>query len=294
MAEPAAVAGALAEATGTGVDDLVPVAGGDINLAFRAELADGRTVFVKAPGSPGSNPIGCFSAEADGLARLAATRTVRVPEVVAWSDDAALPFLALEWIPPGRTGTAHDEALGRALAALHLAPTVAPTFGLERGNVVGAVLQDNRPAATWPEFLAHRRLVPFATAASERGALPPAAGPLLDRVLERLPELVGPAEPPSLLHGDLWGGNAITDRDGRPVLVDPAVYRGHREIDLAMMHLFGGFSARTFAAYAEAAPLADGHQDRVALNQLVPLLVHAILFGAGYGRQVVQVLRRYA
>ena len=108
----------------------------------------------------------------------------------------------------------------------------------------------------------------------------------------RLPELCGPAEPPARLHGDLWGGNAIADEHGEPVLIDPAVYGGHREIDLAMMRLFGGFGARCFAAYDEAYPLADGHAERVALYQLYPLLVHVNLFGGGYVASVERVLQQ--
>lgn len=292
MAERPDLARAVGVALGAAVVGLRSVGGGDISEAFRAELADGRLVFVKSHAAP---PDSLFAAEADGLGRLAATGTVVVPDVLEQSAPGARPaFLVLGWIEPGRPGPAYDEELGRALAALHRHTTAEATFGLERANVVGAVPQSNQPTATWAEFLARRRLEPFAALAVERGALPTSARTLLDRVLERLPALVGPPEPPSLLHGDLWGGNAMADRKGRPVLVDPAVYRGHREVDLAMMRLFGGFGPRTFAAYHEATPLADGHEDRVALNQLVPLLVHAILFGAGYGRRVVDVLQRYA
>jgi fructosamine-3-kinase len=116
----------------------------------------------------------------------------------------------------------------------------------------------------------------------------------LERLRARLPDLCGPAEPPARLHGDLWGGNAMTDAEGRPVLIDPAAYGGHREVDLAMMRLFGGFGAGAFAAYAEADPLAGGHQDRVELYQLYPVLVHVVLFGGGYAGSAERILRRYA
>jgi fructosamine-3-kinase len=108
-----------------------------------------------------------------------------------------------------------------------------------------------------------------------------------------MPDLCGPEEPPARLHGDLWSGNAIADRAGAPVLVDPAVYGGHREVDLAMMRLFGGFSERVFAAYDEAFPRAPGHEERVALHQLTPLLVHVLLFGGGYVRQTMRAVERY-
>ncbi len=279
---------ALGPALAAEVVALTPVPGGDINDAYRVGLADGRTVFAKARAGV---PADFFAAEADGLARLAATGTVTVPVVVA-VDPA---FLVLEWIEPGRPAATHDETLGRALADLHRAPCAG--FGLERSNYIGTVPQDNGPAPTWPAFFAERRLRPLVAAALARGALPGGAKtiePLLERVIDRLDERCGPPEPPSLLHGDLWGGNAMVGADGLPVLIDPAVHGGHREIDLAMMRLFGGFSARVFAAYQEAAPLADGHEERVRLYQLPPLLVHAVLFGGGYGTTVVNVLRRYA
>ena len=112
--------------------------------------------------------------------------------------------------------------------------------------------------------------------------------------MKALDELCGPPEHPARLHGDLWGGNAMTAADGAPVLVDPAAYGGHREVDLAMMRLFGGFSERVFAAYAEAHPLADGHEERVALYQLYPLLVHVLLFGGAYVRSAQRALRAYS
>jgi fructosamine-3-kinase len=130
--------------------------------------------------------------------------------------------------------------------------------------------------------------------ANERGELPAPLVRALDRIADRCGELAGPVEPPARLHGDLWSGNLLLDRSGAPVLIDPAVYGGHREIDLAMMRLFGGFSARAFAAYDEAYPLAPGHAERVAFNQLVPLLVHVILFGAGYRERLAEAVRRYA
>jgi fructosamine-3-kinase len=126
----------------------------------------------------------------------------------------------------------------------------------------------------------------------DAGGLSPRARRGFDALFARLDELCGPPEPPARLHGDLWGGNLLVDELGAPCLIDPAVYGGHREVDLAMMRLFGGFSSRVFAAYEEASPLADGHEERIALHQLYPLLVHAALFGGGYGAQVEAHLAR--
>jgi fructosamine-3-kinase len=280
---------AVGAAAGARVVDAEPVAGGDINRALRASLADGRRLFVKYRDG---SPPGMYRAEADGLSWLAEAGAIALPGVVAVGDDAPPRFLALEWVDRGRPAPGHDEALGRGLAALHRAG--APSFGLGRGNFIGSLPQDNRSCGGWAEFYCARRVEPLARAAVERGAMPAATLAAVERLRARLPDLCGPAEPPARLHGDLWGGNAMTDSAGRPVLVDPAAYGGHREVDLAMMRLFGGFSAACHAAYAEAHPLAAGHQDRVELYQLYPLLVHVVLFGGGYGRSAARVLERYA
>jgi fructosamine-3-kinase len=245
--------------------DASRAAGGDVNRAERMTLADGRDLFVKH--RAGAEP-GMYAAEAAGLAWLAEAGALRTPS-------------------PG-----HDEELGRGLAALHLAG--APAFGLAEDNFIGPLAQPNAPSEDWPEFYGGRRLEPMARAAVEAGELGAGFLARLERLRARLPDLCGPAEPPARLHGDLWGGNAMTDAEGRPVLIDPAAYGGHREVDLAMMRLFGGFGAATFAAYAEGHPLAEGHGDRVELYQLYPVLVHVVLFGGGYARSAERILGRYA
>ncbi len=252
-------------------------------------LADGRELFVKhRPGAP----AGMYPAEAAGLAWIAEAGALRTPGVVAVGDARPPRFLALEWIPRGRPGPGHDAALGRGLARLHRAG--APAFGLDRDNFIGSLPQPNASAPSWPDFYGERRLQPMARAAVDAGALPAGFLDGLDRLRARLPGLCGPPEPPARLHGDLWGGNAMTAADGAPVLIDPAAYGGHREVNLAMMRLFGGFSEAVFAAYAEAHPLADGHRERVELYQLYPVLVHVVLFGGGYARSAERILRRYA
>jgi fructosamine-3-kinase len=210
--------------------------------------------------------------------------------------DAAPSFLALAWLDEGRLDSAGEEELGRALARLHTAG--APAFGApppgapHGGLRLGAV---ELPAATgddWPAFYAEHRLEPLLRAARDRGALPE-TGPI-ERVIERLPDLAGPPEPPARLHGDLWSGNVLAAADGRPRLIDPAAYGGHREVDLAMLRLFGAPSEPTLAAYEEVHPLAPGHERRVPLYQLFPLLVHATLFGGGYGASAVRAARAAA
>ena len=232
-----------------------------------------------------------YRAEAEGLRWLAEAGAIRIPEVVAVADEAEPRLLALEWIDRGARAPRHDERLGRGLAALHRAG--APRFGLGEDNFIADIPQPNGPLPTWAAFHAERRVLHLGRRAIDAGLLPAGAGAKLERLAARMPELCGPEEPPARLHGDLWSGNAMVDRDGAPVLVDPAVYGGHREVDLAMMRLFGGFSERVFAAYEEAFPLAPGHEERVALHQLTPLLVHVILFGGGYVRQTMRAAERY-
>ncbi|HTI35604.1 MAG TPA: fructosamine kinase family protein [Miltoncostaea sp.] len=282
-----ALAGAVGEALGAAVADARPVHGGSINRALRLTLSDGRAAFVKH--HPDA-PAGVFRAEADGLAWLAAADALRTPEVLAVADDPGAPrFLALEWITPGPPD---PEAFGRGLAGLHRAG--APGFGWERDNFIGPLPQRNDPAdGGWTGFYVERRLRPMAGSAVSAGTLDAGFLRDLDRLAARLPDLAGDPEPPARLHGDLWGGNAIVGAEGGPAILDPAVYGGHREIDLAMMRLFGGFPAATFAAYDEAFPLAPGHADRVDLWQLYPLLVHVVLFGGGYAAQARRALARY-
>jgi fructosamine-3-kinase len=288
----AEVAAALAKALGSDVVSASSVAGGDINDAYALTLADGRRLFAKANAR---SPRGMFAAEARGLAWLAEAGVLRVPAVVAVAapEDAA-QFLALELVATGRPARDFDERLGRGLAALHRFGTRSATFGLDHDNFVGSLPQDNTAAPSWPEFYRARRLEPLLRRAADRGLASSRMRQGFHRLFAALDELVGPPEPPARLHGDLWGGNLLCDDRGAPVLIDPAVYGGHREIDLAMMRLFGGFGARVFDAYDEAAPLADGHPERVALYQLYPLMVHVNLFGGGYVGSVESALDRLA
>jgi fructosamine-3-kinase len=283
---PAAVGTALA----TSVTAIVPVGGGSINQAWRMSLADGRSVFVKT--HPGGLPA-MFEREAEGLDWLRQTATVQVPRVLAVEDrpTAKVQFLALEWIEPGRPAVDHDEVLGRSLADLHRFG--APLFGLDHDNYIGELTQGNEPADDWPTFYGRRRLDPLVRLAIDRHRLPVGSLGRFERLYDRLPALVGPPEPPARLHGDLWSGNAVVGSDGGPWLIDPAVYGGHREVDLAMMRLFGGFGARCFEAYQDRFPLAEGHEDRVGLYQLYPLLVHVLHFGGGYVDSLLHTLSRY-
>jgi fructosamine-3-kinase len=289
----------VAAALGSAVTDLRRVAGGDLNDAYTARLADGRVVFVKtsADAAPGS-----YMAEAAGLRWIAsAAGAPAVPDVLAVVDPLGRNreprMLALSWVEHGRLSSAGAEALGQGLAALHragapgycVAPPDAPA-----GLRIGPLALPAGSAATWAEAYGTLRLRPLAHRAAFSGALTRDGLAAVERVCERLPELAGPAEPPARLHGDLWAGNVLANTDGVPYLIDPAAYGGHREMDLAMLRLFGGPGERCFSAYSEVFPLADGHRERVELWQLFPLLVHAVLFGAGYGERVTTIAHGYA
>jgi fructosamine-3-kinase len=195
----------------------------------------------------------------------------------------------LENIAPGPRRPDFDEQLGRALAALHRFGS--PGFGLDHDNFIGRLPQSNTPASTWVDFYRERRLEPQLRLARESGLCSSAMARGFDRLFSVLAERVGPVEPPARLHGDLWGGNLIVDETGAGCLIDPAAYGGHREVDLAMMRLFGGFGPAVFAAYHEAWPLQPDHEERVPLYQLYFLMVHVNLFGGSYLAQTEQALR---
>lgn len=281
----------LGSALGGSLRAIARVMGGDINDAYRVVLSDGAKYFVKGNRAA---PAGLFHAEAHGLEllRRAASQTALVvPEVIHVADD----FLVLELLETSndtaeRAETSCDEALGRALATLHEPTAAAP--GLERDNYIGTLAQHNRSHASWLEFYRAERL--------ERQLALPGAQRLFDayakrriaRLLGRIDTLLAGSDAVSLLHGDLWGGNWMRTTRG-PALVDPAAYRGNREVDLAMMHLFGGFSSRVFDAYEEQFPLAPGARARRSLYQLYPLLVHVNLFGPPYASQVMRIVEEY-
>jgi len=268
----------LGAAVGARVASAEPVPGGDINDAYRVRLDDQRIVFVKTHAHP---PPGMYTAEAAGL-DLLREGPLRIPRVVA----AGERFLALEWLELGPHGRGFDEALGRGLAELH--QLGAPAFG-GPASYLATLAQDNTPSSDGPAFWIERRVGPLAARAHELGHMPDVRAKL-DALLAKRARF-GPDEPPARLHGDLWWGNVVAV-EGAPVLIDPAVYGGPREVDLAMLALFGGVSSALVAAYEEVVPLAHGWRDRVALWQLYPLAAHAVLFGGGYGAQVAHTLDR--
>jgi fructosamine-3-kinase len=239
----------------------------------------GRRVFVKSPRDPRARAM--VEAEEHGLEFLRGRSSLRVPEVLERADD----FLVLELLELGPLDGKSAEAFGRGLAELHRSG--APSYGLDRDNFIGLTEQANTPHARWADFYREERIL----AVASRCDFDRSVRALVDDVATRMDELVGAEEPPSRLHGDLWSGNACADAKGTPCIFDPAVAGGSRELDLAMMRLFGGFPKRAFDAYAESYPLLPGHEDRVALYQLYFLLVHVAIFGSGYVGQTERCLR---
>lgn len=232
-------------------------------------------------------PRGFFQSEAAGLRWLAETATVPVPEVLAVDDRS----IVLTRVPSGSPTASGAEELGRRLADCHAAG--APAFGAPWPGFIGPLPMDNRPEPTWARFYAERRVLPYLRAAVDGGAVEPSGARAIERCLDALPSLPGSDEPPARLHGDLWSGNVLWDPHGTAWVIDPAAHGGHRETDLAMLALFGApHLDLVLAAYHEHRPLAAGWRDRVAVHQLHPLLVHAVLFGGSYGGRAIAAATR--
>ena len=260
-------------------------------------LPGGRRAFGKAVAAPGQDagpvlpsPSGevaaVFAAEANGLRWLAEADAVPVPEVLAVGPEA----LVISMIPPGPATPEAAFGFGTDLARLHAAG--ADGFGAPWPGFIASLPLDNTPdAADWPQWYAHRRLLPFLTRAVDAGALQPEDARLVEEVVDRIGSLAGLAEPPSRIHGDCWAGNVLWS-GGRGWLIDPAAHGGHRETDLAMLALFGAPGLdRILAGYNDTVPLAAGWRSRIPLHQLHPLLVHACLFGASYREEVRSAAR---
>jgi len=272
----------LEDVLGSAVQSAVAVGGGNIATTQRVDLVDGRSVFVKTGGRG-------FLQEANGLRELTRAKAIRIPEVL----HAEADLLVLEHILASPAPANFMADFGRAFAELHQHKN--PYFGFVEDNFIGTTPQRNvatgEAAEDWTTFYWTHRLEPQTRLAVDAGFDFVAD---MNALATRLPELLaGSEEPPRLLHGDLWSGNFLCDEQGAPVLIDPAVYYGHREADLGMTYLFGGFSAAFYRAYEEVSPLSAGSAERMPLYMLYHVLNHVNLFGGSYAGQARRIMRSY-
>ena len=262
-----------------------PLHGGDINEVFFVETHQGK--FVLKINQANQFP-GMFEAEAQGLQLLKNTNTFKIPEVINFGETESHAYLLLEYITPGNRSPEFDKNFGVSLAKLH--QNTALYFGLDHDNYSGSLPQKNDGNFTnASEFYIEKRLIPQLQLATKKGF----TFQNLDTFFKNIQNEI-PHEPPALIHGDLWNGNYLVDIKGDPCLIDPAVCFASREMDLAMMQLFGGFDDEVFHAYNEAFPLEKNWKSRTGLWQLYYLLVHLNLFGSGYYNSVNTILKTYS
>jgi len=265
------------------------VSGGSINQSAKITLSDGTDCFLKWNTS--ADPR-MFEVEEKGLALLASANTeLRVPQVLATGKtENGIGFLAQEFMQEGQANPDSADQFGRELAALH--QHHHNQFGLDYDNYIGRLPQSNNWHSDWTTFFIKERMQPQLKMATDAGKLDNNTVKHFESMYKQLPDIF-PEEQPSLLHGDLWGGNYFFDAEGVPTIYDPAVYYGHREIELAFTHLFGGFSGKFYSAYEEAYPMESGFSQRKDIYNLYPLLVHTNLFGGTYTRQVEGIVNRF-
>lgn len=270
-----------------------PVTGGDINRAYILSISDGHKLFLK---ENRAGKIDFFVSETEGLRAIRDTGAISVPEVYAYGRDGENSYLLMEYIIPGRRGNDFYGEFGINLALMHRADcsgyAVGGKYGFITDNYIGAGYQVNTPEDSWIDFFRTHRLLPQIQRAdswfdtSERKAM--------DRLLERLDDLLVEPKQPALLHGDLWSGNYITGTDGKAWLIDPAVYVGNPEADIAMTQLFGGFPIDFYAGYYTEIEKVPGYEDRRDLYNLYHLLNHLNLFGDSYLGDVMNIVQRYS
>lgn len=272
------------------VQAMTEVKGGEIGRAFRV-VTDEGVYFVKYRADL---PAQAFLREAEGLALLNSAKALPIPATLyAGSLQGEGGCIVLEWIDTAFPKPETEERLGFGLAHLHRQTSKHKQFGLDTDNYIGTLVQVNGWWDHWIEFYRDCRLWPMIRMADERGLLGSARRTKLVKLLDQLDRYIPACQRPALLHGDLWHGNWLCGPGREPYLIDPAVFYGDREYELAFTELFGGFSPRFYAAYQEAAPLAPGYEERRPLYQLYYVLVHLIHFGESYGPSVDRIVARY-
>ncbi|WAA13344.1 fructosamine kinase family protein [Fervidibacillus halotolerans] len=262
------------------------VYGGDINDTFYVRSAQGE-YFVKYRKSI---PPQFFSLEKLGLETIRATNTIAVPSCYGVKETETYGFLVMEWISGEKTKDT-PQLLGEKVAQMH--QTLGPAFGFEKDNYIGMIKQKNGWFSNWIDYLRNQRFLPQIRSAEQKGYLPLDVRKKAEILLENFDRWIPKDVAPSLLHGDLWGGNWIAGKNGIPYLIDPAVFYGHFEFELAFTQLFGGFPSAFYASYREIHPIPKEYEERKALYQLFYLLVHLNLFGKTYFQPVKQIIERY-
>jgi len=266
--------------------EVVPLSGGDINRVYKLRFPDATCVLKL---NAKDRFPGMFEKEAKGLGLIASTGC-RTPEVLKTFTEGEHQYLILEYILEQGRGPDYWERFGRRLAGLH--KHTSKGFGLEEDNYIGSLEQINSKREKWTDFFIECRLSPLMARASDKNLLSREHQNSFERLFSRLPELI-PEEEGSLLHGDLWSGNLMCGGGGEPVFIDPAVYFGNREADIAMTQLFGGFDRRFLDSYNESYQLLSGWEERIELHNLYPRLVHLVLFGSSYLSGISHTLRRF-
>ena len=263
------------------------ISGGDINEARLLSTTKGF-IFLKFNTAAFAQKM--FEVEAKGLKLLAATQCLKIPQVICSGKIHQYGFLLLEYISSGNTTSDFWQDFGKSLAALH--QHSAPLFGLDHDNYIGRLAQYNNQHPSWDEFYILERLEPQVEMASAAQLLDSTHIMLFEKLYKKIKDIC-PVEKPALIHGDLWSGNFMIDKNVSAVLIDPAICYAHREMDLAMSLLFGGFSKEFYSSYQAAFPLAKDFEERVAIYQLYYLLVHLNLFGSSYKHPVMKIVKRF-
>jgi fructosamine-3-kinase len=276
----------LGEGTGTRVTKIEQVFGGDINETY-VLYAPGKKLFVKLNTA---DKCDMFEKEFAGLELLRTSGTIAVPEPLKQGKFENRAYLVMECLEKGSVRPGSWQTFGQQLAALH--KNTSACFGLDHDNYIGSLPQPNKHCSTWTEFYAEQRILFFIRMAFDDKKCDGSDARMAERLCSRLDALF-PAGQPALLHGDLWSGNFMINQQGKPAIYDPAVYYGHREMDIGMTLLFGGFDKSFYSYYNETWPLEKDWEKRVDLTQLYPLLVHLNLFGGHYYQQVRETLKKY-
>jgi len=269
------------------ISEFRSIGGGCINEAFYLKTNTGK-YFIKYNSS--TEFPGMFNKEAAGLKILADTKTLEIPEVIATVEAGNYAYLLLLYIETGVAGKNFWNDFGTKLADLHR--NTNKYFGLDDDNYIGSLVQKNNLHLDFIGFFISERIEPQLKEARNQGAFSQSETRYFDSLFNTLHNII-PVEKPALIHGDLWNGNFMITANGSPCLVDPAVYYGHREADIAMTQLFGGFQRDFYYAYNQAWPMEKDWQKRIDIFNLYPLLVHVNLFGGSYARQVLQIIRQF-